>query len=185
MQFYADSSSGNPTPIPSQIQMQFYTDSSSGNPTPVPSIPDAVLHGLIIRKPYRGSLFPRWSFTQNRHQETLHRFLLFPRGSFTRTHHQETQHRFLLSKCNFIQTHRQAILHGFLLPHSEVLHGLILKQPYPGSFSQYPDAILHGLILRQPYPDSFSWISRCSFTRTLPEATLPRYWPPYVPRLFQ
>ena len=57
-------------------KMQFYTDSSSGNPTQVPSFQDVVLHGLIIRQPYTGSFFPRWSFTRSHHQATLHRFLL-------------------------------------------------------------------------------------------------------------
>ena len=97
-------------------KMKFYTDSSSGDPTQVPSFQDEFLHGLIIRRPYTGSFsisdevlhgliirwpytgsfsFPRWSFTRTHHQATLHRFILFPRWSFTQTRHQATLHRFL------------------------------------------------------------------------------------------
>ena len=36
------------------------------------------------------------------------------------------------------------------------LHGLILKQSYTNSFSQFPNAALHGIILKQTYTDSFS-----------------------------
>ena len=94
-----------------------------------------------------------------------------------------------LSWSNPTQVHSlefpDAVLHGLILKQpypvsfsqypDAVLHELILKQPYPGSFSQSLDAVLHGLILRKPYSGSFSWISRCSFTRTHPEATLPRF----------
>ena len=46
----------------------------------------------------------------------------------------------------------------------EVLHGLINRQPYTGSFST-SDVVLHELIIRQPYTGSFS-IFRRSLTRT-------------------
>ena len=56
---------------------QSSTWSSSGNPTPVPSqLSDKVLHGLIHRRPYTGSFtILKWSLTRTDLKITLPRFI--------------------------------------------------------------------------------------------------------------
>ena len=97
------------------------------------SFQDAVLHRLIIRQPYTGS------FSNSR-------------CSFTRTHHQATLHRFLPSKMQF---------------HTDSSSSNSTQVP------SFQDAILHGLIISQPYTGSF--LPRCKFTRTHHQVTLHRF----------
>ena len=131
-------------------KMQFYTDSTWGNPTPVPSLSDEVLHWLILRQPYIGSSsVPRCSFTWTHYEEPYTGFSSLPRWSFTRTRPQETLHWFLLSSKTKFYTD---------------------LSPYPDSSTSftrtYPELTLPGFLLT---------ISRCSFNHTHPKATLPGF----------
>ena len=122
--------------------MKFHTDSSRSSPTQAPShtFPGAVSHGLIPKQSYTNffSYISRWSFTCTHPEEALPRLLLI---HFQMQFHTDSSR----------SSHIQAPSHKFL------------------------DAVSHGLIPKQPYPGSFSYISKWIFTRTYHEANLHRF----------
>ena len=144
---------GNPTPVSFSIPRWSFTRTHhQSNPTPVPSLSDEVLHRLIIRKPYTGSfsISDEVSHGLIIRQPYTGSFSGNFRWSFTQTHHQATLHRFLPPFQMKFYTDSSWSNSTPVPPISdEVLHRLIIRKLYPGSFS-LPDVVLHELIIKQP-----------------------------------
>ena len=108
---YTDLSQGNLTPVPQEVLHELipkkpYTGSLS---------PDVVLHGLVIKKPYTGSLSPdvvlHGLVTQKPYTGSLFLRMQFYTDS---SPSNPTQVSFF-PRCGFTRAHHQATLHRFPL----------------------------------------------------------------------
>ena len=122
----------------------------------------------------------RCSFKRNHPEETLPRFLLIiSRFNFTQTHPKATLHRFhpIIYKCSFTRNHPEIALPRLLLIYFQMMFYTYSSwsSTTQAPSLTFPDSVSHGLILKQPYTGSFSYISRCNFTQTHHQAALPRF----------